>query len=119
MSFVLITLPTNRLAVLAGALVLSFGLAVASPSLIQAQSSVDQTYNCGAYGAGEFGSNECLATTEISPTPSSTASPTPSSSGLFPDTGAKLGLWAAIGAILLAIGLGIYGLNRRQQRRVT
>lgn len=116
MSFALTTLSINRLAVLLGALVLSFGLALASASSIQAQSSADQTYNCGAYGAGEFGSNECLAATEINPTPLSTDAPSPTSSGLFPDTGAKLGLWAAIGAILLAIGLARYGIIQRKKR---
>lgn len=112
MTFALATISTNRLAIHLVALLLTFGIVLASATSVQAQSTADQTYNCGAYGQGEFGSNDCLAASESTPTPSAT--PTPS--GLFPDTGGQLGLWAAIGALILAIGLGFYGFSYRAKR---
>lgn len=116
MTFALSNLSTKRLTVLMGALLLSFGLALTSATSVQAQPTVDQSYNGGAYGAGEFGSNDCLAASETTPTPTTTPTGTPTPNGLFPDTGGQLGLWAAIGALILAIGLGLYGYTHRAKR---
>ena len=37
----------------------------------------------------------------------------------FPNTGGNLGVWGAIGAILIAIGLAVYGYTHRRQARVS
>lgn len=71
-------------------------------STVDAQTA-NQSYTCGTYGAGEFGTNDCVVTQQESP----------KSSGSMPLTGAQLSMMAAIGMILTAVGLALYGKSRR------
>jgi LPXTG-motif cell wall-anchored protein len=98
--------------------IMSLGIGLASPIIASAQTDPNQAYDCGTYGGGNYGQNDCVTTTETTPTPniSTTQSPTPNAGGSSPDTGASLTWWAAIGALLVAVGLGLYGYNRRQRR---
>jgi LPXTG-motif cell wall-anchored protein len=109
---------TYRFSTLLCVLALSLGIGLSSPLPAQAQTADDETYNCGTYGGGSFGSTDCVTAGETTPSVTPTLAPTstPTSDGLFPDTGAGLGLWAAIGALLLAMGLGLYGYFHRRQR---
>lgn len=126
MRFVSQSNPPQPLVSLLGALLLWGSVAFTAPSVIQAQSiQYDQTYGSGTYNQNEFGgttqpaSTDPIPTSESTPssTPSPTSTPTPAAGGLFPGTGAGLGLWAAIGALVLGVGLGLYGFSRRQSRR--
>ncbi len=104
---------SRPLATLVCVFVVTVGVGIGAPTATYAQTPDDQTYSCGAYGAGDYGGSECVTAAETTPTPT----PTPASSGLFPDTGGSLGVWAAIGALLLAVGLGFYGYSRRRASR--
>lgn len=100
-----LTVSLFALAVLAG------GSLAAAPS-INAQTEPNQSYSCGAYGAGSFGGNDCVAT-EVAPTVAVTSPP--EADGSMPDTGAILRRWAAVGALLVSIGLALYGSSRRRR----
>lgn len=110
---------SRPLATLVCVFAVTVGVGIGAPTATYAQTSDDQTYNCGAYGAGDYGGMDCVTAAETTPTPppAPTPTPTPASSGLFPDTGGSLGVWAAFGALLLAFGLGVYGSSRRRASR--
>lgn len=109
-----------RSLVITGAVVASV---LAGPvSLARAQTR-NQRYTCGAYGASDYGRNDCVATDTAAPsvTPTLVASMTPrpsshpaSTPGGLPVTGVQL-VWVSL------IGLGLVmlgsGLSLRVRRR--
>lgn len=80
-----------------------------------AQTETNQSYDCGSYGASDYGQNECVVALDASPTPS----PSTDANGLFPGTGAGLGLWAALGALVLSLGVSLYGYHHRRAQRAS
>lgn len=99
--------------------IIALAIGLVSPLIARAQTDPNQAYDCGTYGAGNYGQNDCVAATESTPTPNISPTPTltPSAGGSSPDTGASLTWWATIGALLVAVGLGLYGYKRRQRRQ--
>lgn len=118
LSIVRLSVSSPRLPILVGGLLLGLSLSVSlgRPTLAQ---TTPQTYNCGTYGAGDFSGQTCAATVSASPAPTPIpATPTPTAPGStnpLPGTGASLGWLAAIGALLVALGLAGYGLARRRR----
>lgn len=76
---------------------------IASLLVMPIQTLFAQEYNCGAYGAGGFGDGDCIVT----------------GSEDLSDTGINVWLLRAIAAalLLLAVGVLVYALRKRRQRK--
>lgn len=91
------------------------GMSLATTTVPTAAQTTNQSYDCGTYGAGTYGSNDCLVTAATPPPTRSAATPTPGSStvGGLPVTGAQL-LWSSvIGLALIVLGIGLRFRRKR------
>lgn len=79
----------------------------AAPVMAQ---SVNQSYDCGTYGAGNYGSNDCVVAA-VTPTPTPNAT-----KGGLPVTGAQLIWIALIGLGLISLGIAL-SLHRKRSAR--
>lgn len=86
---------------------------IVAPVLAQ---TTNQSYDCGSYGAGAYGSNDCLAAAASPTPPPPPTGASPAQSGGLPGTGAQL-VW--LGVIGLALILGGVGLSLRRRRHRT